>query len=60
MGGLMKNNTNIISIYQQGSSFVGFNNEDEIVMRYSIADPVLKAKAVLQWTEEGRFKGLLA
>ena len=56
----MKNNTNIVSIYQQGSSFVGFNNEDEIVMRYSIADPVMKAKAVLQWTEEGRFKGLLA
>ena len=60
MGGLMKNNTNIISIYQQGNSFVGFNNEDEIVMRYSIADPVLKAKTVLQWTKEGRFKGLLA
>jgi hypothetical protein len=60
MGGHMRNNTTIISIYQQGSSFVGFNNEDEIVMRYSIADPVLKAKAVLQWTEEGRFKGLLA
>jgi hypothetical protein len=60
MGGLMRNNTTIISIYQQGNSFVGFNNEDEIVMRYSIADPVMKAKAVLQWTEEGRFKGLLA
>ena len=60
MGGLMKNNTTIINIYQQGSSFVGFNNEDEIVMLYSIADPVMKAKAVLQWTEEGRFKGLLA
>ena len=56
----MKNNTNITSIYQQGSSFVGFNNEDEIVMRYSIADPVLKAKTVLQWTKEARFKGLLA
>jgi hypothetical protein len=60
MGGYMKNNTTIISIYQQGSSFVGFNNEDEIVMLYSIADPVLKAKTVLQWTEEGRFKGSLA
>ena len=56
----MRNNTTIVSIYQEGSSFVGFNNEDEIVMRYSIADHVLKAKTVLQWTEEGRFKGLLA
>ena len=56
----MRNNTTIVSIYQQGSSFVGFSNEDEIVMLYSIADPVLKAKTVLQWTEEGRFKGLLA
>ena len=56
----MRNNTTIVSIYQHGSSFVGFNYDDEIVMLYSIADPVLKAKTVLQWTEEGRFKGLLA
>ena len=56
----MRNNTTIVSIYQQGSSFVGFNNEVEIVMLFSIADPVLKAQTVLQWTDEGRFKGFLA
>jgi len=27
-------------------------------MRYYIADPLMRAKAVLQWSEEGRFKGL--
>ena len=54
----MRNNTYSESIYQEGNSFVGINSEGETVMRYYIADPLMRAKAVLQWSEEGRFKGL--
>tara|TARA_R100000995_G_scaffold11263_1_gene4632 strand:- start:1448 stop:1615 length:168 start_codon:yes stop_codon:yes gene_type:complete len=54
----MKSNTYSESIYQEGNAFIGINSEGETVMRYYIADPLMRAKAVLQWSEEGRFKGL--
>ncbi len=55
----MKTNNHAAEIYQQGNRFIGFNSERKQVFSYYIADPLLRARTVLQWSEEGRFKGLI-
>ena len=51
------NDTSHVKIYDDNGTFVGYNKTDELVMLYTIADPKLRAKTVLQWTEEGRYEG---
>ena len=51
------NDTYAVKIYDEDGIFVGYNKANEIVMLYTIADPKLRAKTVLQWTEEGRYEG---
>lgn len=55
----MKTNNHAVEIYQQENRLVAFNSDGEQVFSYYIADPLLRAKTVLQWSEEGRFKGLI-
>ena len=47
-----------VKIYDDNGTFVGYNKANELVMLYTIADPKLRAKTVLQWTEEGRYEGV--
>ena len=49
--------TYAVKIYDDNGTFVGYNKADELVMLYTIADPKLRARTVLQWTEEGRYEG---
>ena len=51
------NDTYPVKIYDNSGTFVGYNKADEIVMLYTIVDPKLRARTVLQWTEEGRYEG---
>tara|TARA_R100000231_G_scaffold127110_1_gene97852 strand:+ start:490 stop:678 length:189 start_codon:yes stop_codon:yes gene_type:complete len=51
------NDTYPVKIYDNNGTFVGYNKADEIVMLYTIVDPKLRARTVLQWTEEGRYEG---
>jgi hypothetical protein len=55
----MKTNNHAVEIYQQENRFIAFNSEGDQVFSYYIADPLLRARTVLQWSEEGRFKGLI-
>jgi hypothetical protein len=55
----MKTNNHAVEIYQQENRFIAFNSEGDQIFSYYIADPLLRARTVLQWSEEGRFKGLL-
>tara|TARA_B100000900_G_scaffold300351_1_gene258917 strand:- start:235 stop:411 length:177 start_codon:yes stop_codon:yes gene_type:complete len=49
--------TYAVKIYDEDGTFVGYNKANEIVMLYTITDPKLRARTVLQWTEENRYEG---
>ena len=48
--------TYAVKIYDEDGTFVGYNKANEIVMLYTITDPKLRARTVLQWTEENRYE----
>jgi hypothetical protein len=36
---------------------MGYNKANELVMLYTISDPMLVKKTIMQWKEESRYKG---
>jgi len=51
------NDTYPVKIYDDNGTFVGYNKSNELVMLYTITDPMLVKKTILQWKEENRYKG---
>ena len=46
-----------VEIYDWDGVFVGYNKSKEVVMLYTISDPMLVKKTILQWKEENRYRG---
>ena len=46
-----------VEIYDTDGVFVGYNKSKEVVMLYTISDPMLVKKTIMQWKEENRYKG---
>tara|TARA_R100001480_G_C4609871_1_gene164580 strand:+ start:193 stop:375 length:183 start_codon:yes stop_codon:yes gene_type:complete len=51
------NDTYPVEIYDRDGVFVGYNKSKEVVMLYTISDPMLVKKTIMQWKEENRYKG---
>ena len=51
------NDTYPVKIYDDNGTFVGYNKSNELVMLYTITDPMLVKKTIMQWKEENRYKG---
>jgi hypothetical protein len=49
--------TYAVEIYDRDGVFVGYNKANEVVMLYTISDPMLVKKTIMQWKEENRYKG---
>ena len=46
-----------VKIYDDNGTFMGYNKSNELVMLYTITDPMLVKKTIMQWKEENRYKG---
>ena len=46
-----------VKIYDDNGTFMGYNKSNELVMLYTISDPMLVKKTIMQWKEENRYKG---
>ena len=51
------NDTYAVKIYDDNGTFMGYNKSNELVMLYTITDPMLVKKTIMQWKEENRYKG---
>ena len=51
------NDTYPVKIYDDNGTFMGYNKSNELVMLYTISDPMLVKKTIMQWKEENRYKG---
>ena len=51
------NDTYPVKIYDDNGTFMGYNKSNELVMLYTITDPMLVKKTIMQWKEENRYKG---
>jgi len=49
--------TYAVKIYDDNGTFMGYNKSNELVMLYTITDPMLVKKTIMQWKEENRYKG---
>ena len=49
--------TYAVNIYDDNGTFMGYNKSNELVMLYTISDPMLVKKTIMQWKEENRYKG---
>ena len=49
--------TYAVKIYDDKGTFMGYNKANELVMLYTISDPMLVKKTIMQWKEENRYKG---
>ena len=49
--------TYAVKIYDDNGTFMGYNKSNELVMLYTISDPMLVKKTIMQWKEENRYKG---
>ena len=48
--------TYAVKIYDDNGTFMGYNKSNELVMLYTISDPMLVKKTIMQWKEENRYK----